>query len=443
MRTKGLYSDLLLFVFFVVILAGYAVCQELIYVGYAVLCIWALLGAKQAIQALSLNYIFLLLNPALYSPPPEALGILRWVILLVATLRIIPLLSMRMLRCLLPLSLFFLMVTALAWMSSPSFELSFLKIAIFTLFAATVLIAFDSLDEERLMELKVWFFALMIVVVVLSLPTLFMPKVGFNLNGRGFQGIFIHPQAFGIFLVPPAAYQAASLLFKKECNCVGLWFSAAVTIILIFLSGARTGMLAFLFSLAATWVIAIVSSRKGNFELKPFRSFVKIGVVAAALVSLIAVSPAFSDTMAKFWIKGGVNSFYLTRGKGIVSQWNHFLQHPLTGNGFGIDVGHENFKNPSTFLSVPVSAAGEKGFLPVAFLEEVGIVGLLSFALFFLVMFRGVFNARDIGLIGVFFACLLVNIGEDVFFSPGYIGGYMWLLIGLSTAKGWQSRDGL
>ena len=79
--------------------------------------------------------------------------------------------------------------------------------------------------------------------------------------------------------------------------------------------------------------------------------------------------------------------------------------------------------------------------MPVAFLEEVGIFGLLFFSPFLIVLVKSALSVNDVGLIAMFFACLFVNIGEAVFFSPGQLGGYLWLLIGLSIAHGWIPSD--
>ena len=163
---------------------------------------------------------------------------------------------------------------------------------------------------------------------------------------------------------------------------------------------------------------------------------------------MIAMSATFSKTIEGFWLKDEETitveeAFHRSRGAGIAYQWKRFLQKPLTGNGFGIDVAHGHEKNPRTFLGIPLSSPTEKGFMPVAFLEEVGIIGLISFIPLLLFLVMNAASQRDIGLISMFFACLFVNIGEAVFFSPGYIGGYFWLLIGLSTAAGWKETESI
>jgi hypothetical protein len=187
--------------------------------------------------------------------------------------------------------------------------------------------------------------------------------------------------------------------------------------------------------------------RNNNFpKLAPLKTFLKIASAAVLLSTLVIISPVFSKTIKGFWLKGNQETvekaFYHSRGGGIAFQWRRFLEQPLTGHGFGIDVAHGNEKRPGTFLGIPISASTEKGFLPTAFLEEVGLLGALFFAPFLFALLKGASYQSDIGLIAMFFACLFVNIGEAVFFSPGQIGGFFWVIIGLSTARKCDERPG-
>ena len=238
--------------------------------AYLFLCLWALLGPKHAIQALSLNYIIVLFNPAIYALP-EGIGVLRWTILFFAGLRVLPFTAKRSLRYLIPLFFFFLMITVLSWTVSPQFQISFLKIAIFTYFAATVLTAFDSLDNSQLHEVKIWFFCLTATVVILSIPTLLFHNIGYLRNGRGFQGILNHPQAFGTFMAPITAYIGALLLFNANKNSYWKWLFGVTSIVIICISQARTAMLTFLLSLAITFAIIVFCSRQRVFEWAPYR----------------------------------------------------------------------------------------------------------------------------------------------------------------------------
>jgi hypothetical protein len=409
--------------------------------AYAPLCLYAMIGPKQAIKALSLSYIMILLNPAFHELPVVT-SMLRWVILLVAGLRVLPAISLRSLRLIVPLLIFSTMTTVLSWWQSPSFEVSFWKIAGFTFCVATVLVAFNALDRFDLDELRTWFLTMTAVVVLLSLPTLAIPKVGFFLNGRGFQGIFLHPQTMGTFLAPTAAYLGACLLLRSCPQTPITWGLWGTVMVLMLLTRSRTALVAFFLSLGVTLVAAFFSSRKAFLRPAPSRALVTVVLVAALLAAGVLASPTVSRAVVGFLLKGEKGdikqAFYHSRGGGISFFWNRFLEAPITGHGFGIDAAHESLKDTDTFFGIPVRSSTELGFLPAAFLEQVGVLGLVLFSPFLVSLVKTSRRQVDIGLVATFFACLFVNIGEAVFFSPGQIGGYLWLLMGLSTASGWE-----
>ncbi len=410
--------------------------------AYAALCMYALIGPKQAIKALSLNYIMIFLSPA-FHPLPVETALLRWVVLFVAGLRVIPAISWRSLRMIAPLLIFSAMVAVLSWWKSPSFEISFWKITAFAFSTATVLVAFNALDRFDLDELKTWFLAMTAVVVLLSLPTLAIPKIGFLLNGEGFQGIFLHPQAMGVFLAPVAAYMGACLLLRSCPQTPITWGIWVTVMVLMVLTRARTALLAFFLSLGVTMVASLFSSRKTSLRPAPVRALVAAAIVSAVFATAVLASPSLSKSVKGFLLKGEKGSikaaFYHSRGTGISSYWHRFLQAPFTGHGFGIDATQQSQTNVSSFLGIPVTSSTEFGFLPAAFMEQVGVLGAVFLAPFVLSLLKGARRQVDIGLVAMFFACLFVNVGEAVFFSTGHLGGYLWLLIGLSTASGWDA----
>jgi len=436
LRTQdGSYSVPVLTALFIVFLLILAAHSLVVLGAYILLCLWTLLGPRQAIQALSLNYIIIFLNPAIFHLP-GAMGILRWLILLLAGLRVLPAASASAWRYIFPLVLFLVVVTALASITSQLFLVSFLKVTIFSYTAATVLAAFDSIGEQDRENLKAWFLSLTAAVVVLSLPTLVLSAAFW---GGGFRGIFTHCQLFGTFLAPTASYVFARLLLHKGPHNRWQWVFVVVCLVMIVLSRARTGMLSLLLGLGATMAFGSCSSRREVMQLVPARTLLKVGAYTVLIIILVVTSSVFSKRVEGFWLKGEENkdvaqAFYNSRGAGIAWQWKHFLEQPLTGHGFGVAVGRSDPKNTATFMGIPIASPTEKGFLPVAVLEEIGLVGLAVFIPFLVLLILGALGQRDIGLIAMCLSCLLINMGEAVFFSPGYLGGYLWLLIGLSTA---------
>ena len=75
-----------------------------------------------------------------------------------------------------------------------------------------------------------------------------------------------------------------------------------------------------------------------------------------------------------------------------------------------------------------MSASIEKGVLPTMVLGETGILGCITFALF-LITFYATCNIKRLYITTTMFTLLLVsNMGEATFFSPGGIGGVLWIL---------------
>jgi hypothetical protein len=432
---EGSYSVPALVALFTVFFLAMRIHGVVILGASIILCLWTLLGPRQAIKALALNYMILFLNHSIYHVPGET-GVLRWLILFIAGLRVLPTVTPRAVRYIFPLVLFYLVVTGLSAIASPRFEVSFLKVTIFSWSAATVLAAYGSIGEKDRGQLATWFLSLALAAALVSLPTL---VTGAAYTGAGFKGIFTHPQTFGTFLAPAAGCLFARLLMREGPHARWQWAAGCLFLTLMFLSRARTGMLALFLGLGATLIFALFSSRREKMHLASAGSLLKTAAFITFIIALLGLSSVFSESVQQFWLKGEKGkdleeAFYHSRGAGMAWQWQHFLKQPLTGNGFGVDVARFNAKGTTTLFGIPVASSSEKGFLPVAVLEEIGLAGAAFFVPFFLFLISGALRQRDIGLIAMFFCTLLINIGEAVFFSVGFLGGYLWLLIGLCTA---------
>ena len=107
------YISVLFIILFSSILLVVSIHQILITITLSCLCIWSLFGFKHAIQALSLSVVVKFLNPALYEFSSEA-GILSWLVIFSAGLRILPTVSTRHIAVLTPLVLYASVVAALA-----------------------------------------------------------------------------------------------------------------------------------------------------------------------------------------------------------------------------------------------------------------------------------------------------------------------------------------
>ena len=399
------------------------------------LCVWALLGARQSIQALTLMVTIKHLNPTLITQSGE-FGIISWVLLLISGLRLLLAGSLRHLKLLMPLLAFALVVAMLLAVQTNRYpEVSVMKLLIFTYGSATLLLGFAALKDADADKLVVWFFSLFTAVILLSLPTFAFPSVAYARNGTGFQGILSHPQTFGPMLAPVVCWLLAGIFFTQKAKLTKSFLLALTLIALMVKSEARTGIVAVALSIAATFLVAFIKSKR----FKTFRlgRFVGLAILTVAIASLgIASSMTLRDKLAGFIFKHEsktIEQAMSSRTGGVASQWKFFLEEPLIGHGFGVYASGEFPSDIVKVMGIPISAPVEKGFLPTAILEETGLVG--ASALLYLLVSLGarVAQNRNPRWLAVFFACLFVNVGEMVFFSLGGIGLYFWLWLGLST----------
>ena len=103
-----------------------------------------------------------------------------------------------------------------------------------------------------------------------------------------------------------------------------------------------------------------------------------------------------------------------------------FERSPIFGSGFQVMERHLDLLQHSDgfILSAPL----EKGLLPVMVLGETGVVGSICF-IFFLLSFFVVATRRKLYVtVSLFTVLFTANLGEATFFSPGGMGGTLWIL---------------
>ena len=438
LRTAALVSMLL------VALAAHPYAPS---IALALLGVWSLFGTKQAIQALSLVVLIKFLNPAIYHFE-GSVALFAWLALVMAGLRIL-VDSWRLHTKRHPaipwLFLFSSMVLVESLFFSRYSIVSIFKVVSFTYMASTVLIAFK-VTARRSVDWTPWFLGIWIAVAGLSVPALSFPAVGFAKNATGFQGVLNHPQALGVFLAPMVAWLTGTLVFSSPKRPYWLYVATPAAWILLFLSAARTALVAVVAGFAVILLVALwnrpawrTSIRKGMF--RPVS-----GLLALAILSLLLLNPALLlDRVYAFVRKGDTEatvseSFETSRGRGIQGQWQTFNANPLFGIGFGVSLDSSFKPIIDDLTGLPLSAPTEKGFLPTAVLEETGLFGAIVFLPFLFSLTRQALSQTAIVLPWVFLASLFVNTGEMIFFSAGGFGLYIWLLMGWTTCPRLEAK---
>ena len=184
-----------------------------------------------------------------------------------------------------------------------------------------------------------------------------------------------------------------------------------------------------------------VSGRSAFAVLPGLRSKRVYLVGAVVLVGIVLAGPRLESVLTDFMSKSGragVNSlmaaYELSRGRLIEKMWANIQDKPIQGIGFGIasDPNSMDIKRDPVF-GLASSAAIEKGVLPLAVLEEVGIIGFAAVAAWLLFLVRRSATGGILPL-AVVLTVLFLNLGESTLFSPGGMGLLSLVLIGWAFA---------
>lgn len=411
------------------------------------LIVWSLRGAKQSVQALSITVVIRFLNPSAFSIPYEV-SLLSWLLLLIVFVRHVPLALAKTFSVVAPLWLFCGFTAVLTIASSSIVVVSLMKLLAFFVGATAVLVIFGRLQAQEIKFFEIWFCALYAAIVTTSIATIPFPNLAYALNEVGLQGILSHPQTFGAMLAPPCCWAIANVLHRKAPLFSVSTAVAAILIVLIVMTQTRTALLAVILGILSTSVAFVFGQRHYGRVASLKGSIAKISAGVVILVLLAAMVTPIQTAVQHYVYKREsrtLDEALASRSGGVRWQWQNFTERPIAGHGFGVYPGKQFAKDVRTFMGIPISAPVEKGFLPTALLEEVGILGGFWFVLFVVALSRMVIYKSDIRWVAVMFSCLFVNLGEAVFFSVGGIGMHYWLLIGLASVirgsmKGQQAQ---
>jgi hypothetical protein len=413
--------------------------------SYLVLAGYALFGRAQAIQALALGWLITMVNPGL-APDASLSAAGRYLVVLAAAGSVLArsgFLSRPKLKPFTVLTLGlggFILVHSI--LVSPFHDVSLLKAFSWMLVVMTLVAAWSGLNPVERYRLSEQVFWGLVLVLAVSLPLLATP-VGYLTNGRGFQGILNQPQAFGPTMALLGAWAAGRFLGEKRppWSLIGL---AMLCLVLVVLSEARTAGVAMVLGIGiGATVIPLLANRRPGAVLPGLRSkrFQITGVLV--LMGVVAAGPTLNDVVADFISKSGqadvgglFEAYERSRGFMIEGMTENIRQDPWVGIGFGI--ASEPFSMRITrdpVFGLPVSAAVEKGVMPLAVLEEIGIPGFILVGLWIWVVLRR--SARGgLAPLTVVITVLLINMGESVLFSPGGLGMLQLILIAWAIGIG-------
>lgn len=403
--------------------------------AYGLIAVWALLGPWQAVIALYLCWFFNVLNHGV-APVAGMAAILRHAITVTAFVSVMfhsGFRSRRPTGFLLPLTFLlcgFLIIHSMLF--SEQADVSVMKAISFTMTVTALSLGWAVMsDRER--KLAEWFiFGTLGLSAIASIPLAAHP-IGYLRNGRGFQGIQVHPQGFG----PTMGVLAAMLLAQGFTDRkLKLWKAGllGLAVVWVYLSQARIGAL----SLVAGAVLGIGSEIiRSWFAAHPARNpLSRFRLAGAALISLVvglSVAPLVADRVMEFVTKGSTSeSVYeaamKSRGWKIEEMMANIEQKPALGAGFGVLPGGDYYaivRDP--IFDLPVMATVEKGVLPLAIVEETGVLGaLFTYPWLITLIIRAVRGGVVTGT--VCWSVLVTNLAEANLFAPGGQGMFQLML---------------
>lgn len=414
--------------------------------SYLILAGCALAGGERVVQALALAWLFTALSGGVGPPlltSEAAVG--RYAVVAAAVISVFlrsrqakEWFSMsRPVRATLALGAF-LIIHSMLFSALP--EISIFRALLWTIVMATLLSAWLGLDFEARARVERQLFVGLVLLVLVSLPLAFT-DIGYLRNGTGFQGVLSHPQAFGPVVAMLAAWVAGRLLSTagprwSDVAFLGLCF------VLVVMSESRTAGFALILGLASAVLVLPLIAGIPARRLMPglaSRRLHALGLIA--VIGVMVVGPALSGRVGDYAQKrtdsaGLFEAMVSSRGLLVQTMIANFEEEPLTGIGFGIASGPSFIvvvREP--MLGLPISASIEKGVLPIAVLEEIGIFGFLLVVAWLWLMVKRSARA-GIAAFAVVAVVLLLNLGESTLFSPGGLGLLQLILLAWAFTGG-------
>jgi hypothetical protein len=327
---------------------------------------------------------------------------------------------------------------ALSVLTGYCVEIALLKLLNFTIAAFAILLAVNVLQARR-SDMAEWYVTLIFVTVLLGFATI---ALGISSNFRGsvaasrglFNGPFYHSNCLGPMVSLMVVYLVCVYVFGTYRN---RWICGPLALGLLYfmyLSRSRTSAISMLVGVVFVVVLSFVLSRRGLIKLTmrvPRRAIIAtlVLILAGGFIADMATGGGITREIVSFVNKGGrkeeidVEQMLSSRTDTIERLWYNFKESPLIGIGFEV-AKSEWFRQNATLFNAPI----EKGFLPMAVLEETGVIGAFFFVVFLLTFMGSLARALNVPGLAMFLTFLAVNCGEAMFFSLGGHGAFGWLL---------------
>lgn len=408
------------------ILASQMLTPYLNIITHLLMIIYAIRGSKvTCIKVLFIRLLLSNLNTDVFKRDFVMVPTLRWIILFICIYKLLNKSKVNVKKEIWIIVLFgwFMYTSIISIVNSYLPIVSLFKVTVFTVGFIAVYIGF--INTKTIYNWYQWIIGYFITILLWSVPLLISSK-GYFREVAGFRGIIYHPNSFAIIMA--IMITIFIITIKKRIlleHKTSIIIYIIIGTVLLFKSEARTSI----FAVSALILILMV-----NEILRFIKDSITLKVLVLSLlftcISLL-VFIKFNDKIINF-----TNSIIFKYGTtDILASSEHVLEASkkeieknfIFGNGFGVDNSEENEKSLVIELSHPI----EKRNIFLALLGETGIIGTSMFILFIL-MYMGKYDRFKFSIDdSIIFTCILVNMGEMIFFSGNSIGMLVWLVFGL------------
>lgn len=417
---------------------------------FAILIAMIAYSPEWAVRAFSLCFLGLVTNQAIVLKTP-VWTIARFLIPAICLLRFMadlqqlrqPLLRPRYLAA---LAGFIAAAAVLSVMTGYFVHIALMKLMNFGIGSFAILYGVRVMAARRA-DLTPWFVSIVLAVAIMGLASIPL-GIGYNFRGDTsvgrslFNGPFYHSNCLGPMAALMAVLMICVVVFGPYRN---RWVCAVLSLVMLYFMAktqSRTSFGAFAAGILAIVVASFMLQQRRLFRLnmRVSRTALVAAVVVLAITAAgydVASGGALTRSVITFAQKGkqteelSVEDVFASRQGLIDHMWANFLQSPLIGIGFEVALT-SYFQENATLFNAPI----EKGFMPMAVLEETGVIGTLFFILFLGSLIASLSRDLNVPGLALLFTFLAVNCGEAMFFSLGGHGAYGWLMMAAGMMLG-------
>ena len=409
--------------------------------SYIMLAVYANFGKSQAIKALVLTYFFTMINSSI-APNIPLISLLRYLVIFAAFLSVFLRTSFLKFD---HFSLFtigfviFIIIHSILFSQFP--DVSIFKITSWIIVVITLLKAWSGLNELDYNELQNWIVKSLLVFALLSLPTIFIPEIGFARNTMGFQGLLNHPQSFGVTIALLTAILLGELIGQSRPS-----WSLIITVILLFwmilISQTRTAGLGLFLALGITllffFIFGFLKKKSYLPIFKSKRLFIVFFISVLLLIIFSKEIFVFFNTFiskTEVGLTSIIEIYKISRGVLFEPMIENINKNFMTGIGFGVASDPlDMIIQRDPFLNLPISAPTEKGIVFIMMMEELGFFGFILFIIWISIIFIKAIN-NGLKAVILVVTIFLLNLGEAVLFSPGGLGLLVLILLTSAVTK--------